>query len=340
MEQIDIARKIAVLGTLAQQLKEKNQESNEVYLYAKAKNPWFTLDFIITSFNALIDYYLNQEALSNWLANYQPTTNTSKKVGIIVAGNIPLVGIHDVLCAYFSNHQILLKFSSKDDVLMDYVIKEWALIDAQLMQQFTITESLKNIDAIIATGSNTTHKYFEYYFKDIPKILRKNRNSIAVLTGQETAEELQLLSDDIFLYFGLGCRNVSCILVPESYDITQLFPYYEKYNYMKNHVKYMNNYDYNRTLLLMNQLPHLSNDYVIMEENGQLSSRLATIHYIKYQQLEDVNQFISLNLEAIQCIVSSADGLKYPIIPFGESQFPTLNQYADNIDTLQFLINL
>ena len=332
--------KIKVLQQLAIQLEEKNLADNEVYLYAKAKNPWFTIDFIIASINSIIINYLDTKALEDWLSSYEWNSTSSKKVGIIVAGNIPLVGIHDILCAYFSNHQILLKYSSKDDVLMDYFMKEWALLDADLMQQFIITESLKNIDAIIATGSNTTHKYFEYYFKDIPKILRKNRNSIAILTGDEDASSLELLTDDIFLYFGLGCRNVSCIFVPEDYDITILFPYFEKYSFMKNHVKYMNNYDYNRTLLLMNQLPHLSNDYVILEESQLLSSRLATIHYVRYKNMEEVNNFIHMNETAIQCVVSQSKKINYTTISFGESQKPSLNQYADNIDTLQFLINL
>lgn len=335
-----IEQKKLNLCVLGDKLLAKNNESNEVYLYAKAKNPWFTMDFIIQSVNNIVVYYFQKTALDTWLSSYDLSKNSSKQVGIIVAGNIPLVGLHDIICAYFTSHQILIKLSSKDDVLMNYFMQEWAQIDADLMSQFRLSDMLKNQEAIIATGSDTTHKYFEHYFKDIPRILRKNRNSIAVLSGTETEQELQGLSDDIFMYFGLGCRNVSLILVPRSFEIRNLFPYFDKYEYMKNHVKYMNNYDYNRTLLLMNQIPHLSSDYVILEEKLILSSRLATLHYSYYDDLQEAQDYIAQNNEQIQCVVSSIEALKPLCIAFGQSQKPSLSQYADNIDTLEFLINL
>jgi hypothetical protein len=219
-------------------------------------------------------------------------------------------------------------------------MKEWCMLDPTVKTQFTISDSLKNIDAIIATGSNTTHQYFEYYFKNIPKILRKNRNSIGILHGKESEEELAALCDDICLYFGLGCRNVSCLFIPKEFDITKLFHHFEKYSYMKNHVKYMNNYDYNRTLLLMNSIPHLSNDYIILQESLELSSRLAVVHYNYYSSIEEINQFIDKHQKQIQCVVSGQNGLQCATVNYGESQRPSLSQYADNIDTLEFLINL
>ncbi len=340
MESSEQSYKINILHELGKVLASKNKEENEVYLYAKAKNPWFTIDFIQAAFDALLEAFLNKEALEKWLSNYPLNHTSSKKVGLIVAGNIPLVGLHDIICAYFSKHQILLKLSSKDDVLMNYFMKELALLDPSVNTQFTMSDSLKNIDAIIATGSNTTHQYFEYYFKNIPKILRKNRNSIAVLHGNESAEELTALADDVCMYFGLGCRNVSCLFVPKDFDITKLFPHFEKYSYMKNHVKYMNNYDYNRTLLLMNSIPHLSNDYIILQESLELSSRLAVLHYNYYASIEEINQYIQTHQEEIQCVVSGQKGLQCATVNYGESQRPSLSQYADNIDTLQFLINL
>lgn len=340
MTQNEIDRKKVVLSKLALQLKEKNTADNEVYLYAKAKNQWFTIDFIQRSMDAIIDFYLSNNELQKWLSAYDLSKTSSKKIGIIVAGNIPLVGIHDILCAYFTSHQILVKLSSKDDVLMTYFFAEWALIDPDFSSQFTISESLKNIDAIIATGSNTTHQYFEHYFKNIPQILRKNRNSIAVLSGDETSAQLQALTDDVFNYFGLGCRNVSLIFVPKDYPIISLFTYFDAFEYLRNHVKYMNNYDYNRTLLLMNQIPHLSSDYLILEEKTLLSSRLATLHYAYYEHIDDVNKFIDEQQDQIQCVVSSHMALRNASIPFGQSQHPTLSDYSDNIDTLQFLINL
>ena len=341
MKKENISKKIEILGQLAQVLREKNTEDNDAYLYAKAKNPWFSLDFIIYAFDTLINEYLQKSKLENWLSAYtEKSIGETKNVGIIVAGNIPVVGIHDILCAYFSEHHVTLKLSSKDDVLMNYILKEWANIDAQLMQQITISESLKNIDAIIATGSDTTHNYFEQYFKSVKKILRKNRNSIAVLSGNETDEELYGLADDIFLYYGLGCRNISYLLAPKDFEIIKLYKYFEKYVQVKQHVKYMNNFEYNLTLLLMNQKKHFASDFFILEENAQLSSRIATLHYSHYENIDEVKNILQINQDKIQCVVSSINELKNNSVAFGQTQYPSLSQYADNIDTLDFLINL
>jgi hypothetical protein len=267
----------------------------------------------------------------------------AKTIGIIMAGNLPLVGFHDFLCAYISGCGIKVKLSGKDEVLFPYVYRKLMEIDPSLCDRSAIIDRLEGFDAVIATGSNNTNRYFEYYFRDYPKILRRNRNSVAILTGDESDDELYALADDIFMYFGFGCRNVSKLYVPEGYDVKKLFPHFERYKWMHSHTKYMNNYDYNRTLLLMNRTEHLANEIIMLEQNTAISSPVAVLYYETYGEPRQLADKLQANSEHIQCIVSSTSNVisthVEAVIPFGQTQMPELWDYADMVDTLAFCRN-
>jgi len=297
---------------------------------AEIHNPWFTQDnlkFCLEQWGKL----LTESNLTDWLRNYSFTQNP-KNVGIIMAGNIPLVGFHDLLCVLLSGHNAIVKTSSKDDVLMDFVIKYLQDFDGDLKNAVQKTEKLQNHDAVIATGSNNTARYFEYYFKEIPHIIRKNRTSVAVLNGNETTEDLKNLAEDIFRYFGLGCRNVTKLYLPKDFNTNILFEAFYDWNPIINHTKYSNNYDYNRAIYLMEQQPFLDNNFVILKKSKELHSPIGVIHYEFYENLGEVKKELAENKEKIQCIVGNGFEVK-----FGETQKPSLTDYADGVDTMRFL---
>jgi hypothetical protein len=307
-------------------------------------NPFFTVEFSRMAIDAIIDEMLNEQKLTEWLSHYEiPDNEPTQIIGIIMAGNIPLVGFHDFLCAYVLGFPVRIKLSGKDDILFTFVFDKLCKIDNELSNQSRIVDKLEGYAAVIATGSNNSHRYFEYYFRDHPKVLRKNRNSIAILTGEETSEELDALADDIFMYFGFGCRNVSKIYVPQDYDVTILFPHFEKYKWMFGHSKYMNNYDYNRTLLLMNKTPHMANEILMMQENEAIASPVSLLYYERYKDIEVLKDQLVKNEDNIQCVVGQhiPNGLGMnSIVGFGQSQKPGLSDYADGVDTVMFLLSL
>ncbi len=308
---------------------------------ASQKNSWFIPDFTRTALHAIGEEMLEEQKLNEWLQKYSVTPR-NKTIGLIFAGNIPLVGFHDFLCCYLSGCKMKIKLSSKDEVLFPFLLQLLQDIDPAINERIELVEKLQDYDAVIATGSNNTNRYFEYYFKNYPKILRANRNSVAILTGQESDEELQLLADDIFLYFGFGCRNVSKLYVPVGYDLSMLFPRFEKYKWLHGHSKYRNNYDYNRTLLLMNQTPHLANEFLMLTESEQIPSAIGTLNYQYWHDERILMSQLKQHKESLQCIVSSQPhhwgGLSEA--SFGRAQHPALNDYADGIDTLAFLLSL
>jgi hypothetical protein len=337
--------RVDVLVKLADALRS-DRELDSILARAATYNPWFTVGFSRFAIEGIISKMLNKPKLEEWLSHYAVAEDVAdpKTVGIIMAGNLPLVGFHDFLCAYISGNGIKVKLSGKDDILFPYVYEKLLSIDPGLKERSAIIERLAGFDAVIATGSNNTNRYFEYYFRDYPKILRQNRNSVAILDGSETDEELYGLADDIFMYFGFGCRNVSKLYVPEEYDVTRLFPYFEKYKWMHDHTKYMNNYDYNRTLLLMNQTNHLSNEIIMIEENPAISSPVSVLYFERYKNVKILNEKLMGSLSVIQCIVAIesinfSDNLS-GIVKFGHTQMPDLWYYADNVDTMDFLFSL
>ena len=300
---------------------------------SETENSWFTQEsqrFALKQWASL----LREENLKGWLSNYQ-TSKNSKKVGLILAGNIPMVGFHDVISVILSNHIPLIKLSSKDKTLLPFLLEKWQeFSDGNI--QYDFVERLKDFDAVIATGSNNTARYLEYYFKDHLSIIRKNRTSVAVLKGDETEAELQLLAEDIFRYFGLGCRNVTRLFIPENFKIDGLFENFLHFKEIINHNKYANNYEYNRAIYLLNADRFWDNNFVMMKEDESLFSPLSVINFTRYSPISEVEEFIKNNEESIQTIVAKKE-LGLDSIGFGEAQNPGLSTYADHVDTMKFL---
>ncbi|OBP42952.1 acyl-CoA reductase [Riemerella anatipestifer] len=331
---------LAQLGLFISQFLEKTEEiySEEEALFsaklsrAEIENPWFTQDSLRFALKQWADL-LTEENLNNWVNSY-PETKGGKKVGLILAGNIPLVGFHDVITVVLSGHIPVIKMSSKDKQILPFLLEKWASLSDGI--EYQLVEKLENYDAVIATGSNNTARYLEYYFKNKPNIIRKNRTSVAVLSGKETDEELQLLAEDIFRYFGLGCRNVTRLFIPQDFKLERLFENFVRFQNIINHHKYANNYDYNRAVYLLNQENFWDNNFVMLKEDTQLFSPLSVINFSRYDNIAEVETFLNENHENIQCIVSHLY-LNRGEVGFGEAQTPSLNTYADNVDSMSFL---
>ena len=323
----------AFLAKNPEDYNEKDSDFELLLEKSKIENQWFTVENQKFALEQWADL-LTEENITDWIKEY-PISKISKRVGLILAGNIPLVGFHDVISVVLSNHIPVIKLSSKDRYMIPFLLKKWKeFSDNQVEYEFV--ERLENFDAVIATGSNNTARYLEYYFKNHLNIIRKNRTSIAVLKGDETEDELQLLAKDIFQYFGLGCRNVTRLFIPKDFVIDRLFESFIGYQDIINHNKYANNYEYNRAVYLLNQEKFWDNNFVMMKEDDKLFSPLSVINFSRYSSLDEVNNFINENEENIQCIVAKEE-LGLDSIEFGEAQNPGLDTYADNVDTMKFL---
>jgi hypothetical protein len=299
------------------------------------ENGWFIPQFIDVAVMNISHNFLQKKTLENWAQSYQlPTINSQPKtIGFVMAGNIPLVGFHDFLTVFITGNQSLIKPSSKDEVLIKHladVLIEWKPEVKQLLQ---FSERLKNCDAYIATGGNNTSRYFEYYFGKFPHIIRKNKTSVAVITGNETNEELNMLADDVYLFFGLGCRNVTKIYVPENYDFRNLLSEFSKYNYLADFHKYKNNFDYNLALQILNNKFYMTNGSIVLVENPSLFSPIGQLNYKYYSDKNSILSFLHDSPD-LQCIVGHEN------TQFGKAQHPAINDYADNVDTMNFLRSL
>ena len=330
---------IIAFNQLSNFLKAPDEHLRDLVQRAPNHNAWFTIEEVersLSSFHAM----LQENDVKKWFEDIKITAQP-KKVGLILAGNIPMVGFHDILCVLATGHIALIKLSSSDDKLLPAILAKLIEIEPLFEDQIVYTERLKDFDAIIATGSNNTSRYFEYYFGKVPHIIRKNRNSVAVLTGKESIEDIRQLGHDIFDYFGLGCRNVSKIYLPENYDIKYFFEPLEAFQPIFNHFKYNNNYDYNKSIYLVNAAKHYDNGFLLLKEDKSLASPLAVLYYESYQNLEEVEQELAAVENNIQCVVTSASlKLKSGIVGFGNSQNPKLWDYADHVDTIAFLNGL
>ncbi len=305
---------------------------------AKEHNGWFTKQNIQFSLEGW-SKQLTKNKLEQWLSNYTIENKNPKTVAIIMAGNIPLVGFHDFLCVLLTGHAVLVKQSTNDKHLLPYLAKYLEHVAPKLKGKIIFTEDkLENFDAVIATGSNNTARYFEYYFKNKPSIIRKNRNSAAILTGQETTEQLDALSEDIFRYYGLGCRNVSKLFLPRNYNFDAFFNAMYKWNPIINEAKYANNYDYNKAVYIMSEFDMLENGFLMIKEDQSYASPIATVFYEYYDSTEALKQKIELDKELIQCVV--ANNFSESEVPFGKTQKPELYDYADNVDTIAFLLKI
>ena len=302
-------------------------------------NGWFTKDNVQYAFSSWGES-LRKEHLKQWLENYSIEEKvTPRAVGIIMAGNIPLVGFHDFLSALITGHKVVVKLSSNDPYFIPLVAQYLSHNYPYFKEKIDFaSDKLENYDAVIATGSNNSSRYFEHYFGSYPNIIRKNRNAVAILAGNETIEELELLGEDIFRYFGLGCRSVSKLYVPKGYDFDQLFGGLYRYNEIINYKKYENNYDYNKAVYLMSLFPILENGFVMLKEDTGFSSPIATLFYEFYESTDDLTAHLNAVKDNIQCIVSNENFKDF--INFGDSQSPKLWNYADDIDTIEFLLNI
>ncbi|RPG30982.1 MAG: acyl-CoA reductase [Muricauda sp. TMED12] len=318
---------------------EVDSELKEIVERAGHHNGWFTEDNILFSLQQWGDL-LTEENLNEWLSNYSFSNESKPKtVGIVMAGNIPLVGFHDFLCVLLSGNKVLAKLSSNDKILLPHLSKYLVLQEPSLVDKIEFIDGkMENFDAVIATGSNNTSRYFEYYFGNKPNIIRKNRNSVAVLTGNETEEELKALGEDIFRYYGLGCRNVSKIFVPINYDFDALFNALYHYKDIIHQHKYANNYDYNKAVYLMSEFKILDNGFLVLKEDEALTSPIAALFYSNYGDETSLREKLEELDEQIQCVVSS--GIRENEVNFGETQKPSLKDYADEIDTMDFLLKL
>ncbi len=331
---MNLQERILILIKLGNYLKSNNSNWLDTQLLAEQKNGWFTREFIQKAACSIADNFLREDKLQQWADYYKLDDNIQEKyVGIVMAGNIPLVGFHDFLCVFMAGHKQMIKMSSKDDVLLKHLVQVMAGWNPNVNDRIFFLEMLKNCDAYIATGSNNSSRYFEQYFGNYPNIIRYNRTSVAVLNGRETREELEKLADDMHLYFGLGCRNVTKIYVPENYDFIPLLKAFDQYKYFSDHHKYRNNYDYQLSLLLLNGKYYMTNGSTLLTQNDSFFSPISQVHYQFYSSLEGLQQSLQSNSE-LQCIV----GLS--CVPFGQAQNPGLFQYADGVDTMAFLLGL
>jgi hypothetical protein len=331
---MSVDERLSALLELRDVISNESGDFPQVIERAYQQNKWFTGENIRLALKNINEKFLNASKLKQWIAGYPIKDGDPKTVGIVMAGNIPLVGFHDFICAFMSGNRVMVKLSSKDETLFMFLLQQMTGKHPGLQEWITITQVLKGMDAIIATGSNNSSRYFDYYFSKYPHIIRKNRNAVAALSGHESREELAQLGFDIFSYFGLGCRNVSKLMLPEGFDFAFFFESLDSYSLLNEHNKYKNNYDYNRAVLLLNQTPHLANDFLILKEDRQVASPVAMLHYEYYSGHNDLSQKLGRDAANIQCVVGKG------FLPFGTSQSPELWDYADQVDVMKFLSQL
>ena len=352
MSESDKKKAFIELGKFLSQFSERENAGNPSVLHndsffdafqdliqlSQSHNGWYTPENVYFSIQSWAKA-LTEENLTQWLSAYTFEPKYPKNIGLILAGNIPLVGFHDFLSVLISGNNVLVKTSSNDQFLLPFLAKYLIAIEPEFAERITFVEGkLENFDGVIATGSNNTARYFEYYFKDKPSIIRKNRNSAAVLNGKETKEQLEALGEDIFRYFGLGCRNVSKIFVPKGYSFTDFFEAIFKYQDIIHYEKYANNYDYNKAVFLMSNFKLLDNGFLTIKEDSSYASPISSVFYEFYDSIEELQLRLESESEQIQCVVSNK--LVEYSIDFGQTQKPNLWDYADNVDTISFLLTI
>lgn len=332
IENTMLHKRIDLLVKVGEYLNSNNEDWQNAKFRAAQANAWFTATHIDMAVANIVEQYLDRAKLNDWVAAYR-MTEVPRNVGVIMAGNIPLVGFHDFLCVFITGHNLHVKLSSKDDVLQRHIIEFMINDDPSIAAQIKIADRLNGCDAYIATGSNNTARYFEQYFGKFPHIIRQNRTSVAILDGTESDDELLLLADDVYLYYGLGCRNVTQICVPRHYDFARLLQIFSKYNDYANLNKYKNNYDYHLAIYLLNRVPYMSNESLLLVENELPFSAVSVLHYRFYDDYTSLVASLTAN-DSIQAIIGKG------FFPFGSAQKPALNNYADGVDTMAFLTKL
>ncbi|GCC50562.1 acyl-CoA reductase [Chryseotalea sanaruensis] len=332
---MSLEQRIQAFHQLGQVLQNMPIEKLEAWSFAaKSENPWFTPASVEQAIKG-VSAFLNEQKLREWTKVYAIDEIRNKRVALVMAGNIPMVGFHDLLCILISGHHAVIKLSSKDSVLIKNILLELKNTAPDFADQYSIVDGpMKSFDAVIATGSDNSARYFQHYFGKYPNIIRKNRTSCAVLTGKESKEDISKLGEDIFSYFGLGCRNVSKLFIPKGFEIPLLLDQWQKYENVIHHHKYNNNYDYQKAILLVNQVPHLDTGYLLLQESERLVSPISVLYYQYYNSEDELINTIIQEREKLQCIVGKE---AFCTVPFGQTQMPGLSDYADDIDTVEFL---
>lgn len=320
--------------------KEYYDALDELAISSHIYNGWFTDTNLRVALKALSQSLAPQE-VQRWLSKYEGITPSGvKNVGLIMAGNIPLAGFHDLMCVLIAGHKAWVKLSSDDNKIIPFLVKVLEGIEPSLKGRITFINGLmKDADAYIATGSNNSSRYFDYYFGKYPNIIRKNRNSAAILSGMETDEELEALASDVFSYFGLGCRSVSKLYVPQMYDFSRLVKVFDGWKKIFENKKYGNNYDYIRAVYLLNKVTHIDGGYFMLKYDETMASPVTVIYYEYYSDAERLGELLAEKQDQLQCVVGTMN-VGFPTVPFGQAQYPKIDEYADGVDTLNFLLNL
>lgn len=332
---MNLQERIELLGRLGEYMLSDDERWQQAKTRASLENAWFIPEFVNLASASIASSYLQKDILEKWASTYHlhDTPAVDRTVGVVMAGNIPMVGFHDWMSVFISGHNALIKLSAKDNILLRHLVDVLVSWDNRAAGKIAFAERLKGCDAYIATGSNNSAGYFEYYFGKYPNIIRRNRTSVAVLTGHESPGELDKLADDVFLYFGLGCRNVTKLYVPGGYDFLPLLSAFRKYNWMTDFHKYKNNYDYNLALHLLNKKFYMSTDAILLAEDDSVFSAISQLNYAFYNDKNEVALSLAGNAD-LQCIVGRE------FTAFGQAQHPEIGVYADGVDTLAFLIQL
>jgi Acyl-CoA reductase (LuxC) len=332
---MNLQHRINLLSKLGEYILSGADEWKETKTKAGYVNGWFIPEFVDLSVQNIANRFLKKALLEQWATEYhlQTEIQNPKLVGVVMAGNIPLVGFHDLLAVFISGHKAVIKASSKDDVLIKHLVKKMIEWEPDVANYIRFELMLKGCDAYIATGSTNSSRYFEFYFRKYPHIIRKNKTSVALLTGNETTADLEKLADDVYQFFGLGCRNVTKIYVPAGYDFIPLLESFKKYNWLADHHKYKNNYDYNLALHLLNNKYYMSNSSILLVQEAAVFSPISQLNYEYYGDAESLYSSLKMNPD-LQCIIGK------DFIPFGQAQCPSLNDFADGVNTMDFLHNL
>lgn len=336
--------RIALLGALGDVIKSDIDSGrlDSIAGSAYTKNPWFTRENTFKALKSIAEQYLNSKALETWMGAYELREGEGKmhKVGLIPAGNIPLVGIHDLISIFITGNIALVKPSGKDEVLLKYVVGALHDLEPKTKERIVLAQRLNDMEAVIATGSNNTHRYFEHYFGKYPNLLRKNRTSVAVLTEDTTEEEMKLLGEDVFTYFGLGCRSVSKVYVPQGYAVEKLLKAWEGFDWLGDHNKYHNNYMYHKSVYLVNKISHFDTGFALLSENEKLFSPIGAVYYEQYGDKSQLNELLGAIEPDVQVVVSGEKNAQKGHVYYGNAQSPGLSDYADNVDTVDFLASL
>lgn len=332
---MNLQHRINLLAALGQYILSDDESWHAAKIKASQQNSWFIPEFIDLAVTNIVHNFLKKDLLESWAKQYEVTTDIEnpKSIGIVMAGNIPLVGFHDFLAVFISGHKAVIKLSSKDDILIKHLADKIIEKDEQATSSIHFAEMLKGCDAYIATGSNNSSRYFEHYFGKYHHIIRRNKTSVAVLSGNENTGELEKLADDVYQFFGLGCRNVTKIYVPENYDFIPLLETFKKYTYLADHHKYKNNYDYNLAIHILNNKYYMTNGSILLVQDTSIFSPISQLNYEFYTDLSAVKASLKVNQD-LQSIIGK------DFIPFGQAQTPELDDFADKVDTMGFLRHL